>query len=161
MREGITHQYGVSLTAFSSDNMEEIPGPVSEPISYPLPKEYTWVYFDLETTELGMSSAIHVSNTYLVQSATLHSEIIIQTPSWLVLALPLILYLLYDTTNRMFYLYHQVTLRHINTCSKIFMRRRFSEIVIFMVINVFHKFPIYNICCVILVLDLNNCFPRS
>ena len=59
MREGITYQTGVDVTGFPSESLEEIPPPPIPVLQLPLPSDdYTRVYFDLETTGLGMCTYV-------------------------------------------------------------------------------------------------------
>ena len=54
LREGLTYETAVDDTGYTAESIEEIPPPPSPVQQVPLPaKQYTRVYFDLETTGLG------------------------------------------------------------------------------------------------------------
>lgn len=55
LRDGLKYQTAVDVTDYPAESIDKIPPPPSPIDQLPLPSKcYTRVYFDLETTGLGM-----------------------------------------------------------------------------------------------------------
>ncbi|XP_061176202.1 uncharacterized protein LOC133185163 [Saccostrea echinata] len=75
MREGLSYKTAVDLAGYSSESTEEIPSPMQPVEQTPLPTAcYTHVYFDLETTGLGLAEITQIEAVHNREEFSIYVE---------------------------------------------------------------------------------------